>query len=115
MSISKNGDAGRSATAADCARLWETLRSEYIPGLRIEAGIITVPEGPTYITMEVVDDALESIDGAACVHVWAYRPYANQLYLISVGQLFDLLIEAHGKIEQFFSIGSPAAPTLRRK
>jgi hypothetical protein len=108
-------DAGRSATAADCSRLWNTLRSEYIPGLRIETGIVATPEGVTYITMEVVDDALESIDGQPCVNVWAYRPYANQLYLISIGQLFDLLIEAHGRIEQFFTIGSPAAPTLRRK
>lgn len=115
MSGIKNLGEGRSATAADCARLWNHLRSEYIPALRIEAGIVTTKEGVIYLTMEVVDDSLESIDGAPCVNVWAYRPYANQLYLISIGQLFDLLIEAHGRIEQFFSIGSPAAPTLRRK
>jgi len=115
MSTSKHIDGGRSATAADCARLWNTLRSEYIPGLRIEAGIVAAPDGLTYLTMEVVDDSAVTDGGHEWVNVWAYRPYANQLYLISIGQLFDLLIEAHGRIEQYFSIGSPAAPTLRRK
>lgn len=115
MSISQNGEARTGATAADCGRLWSTLTTEYIQHLRLEIRMITTPNDQTYLSIEVVDDSLVTLDGAECVNIWASREFRNGLYLISVGQLFDLLIEAHRKIDGFFRLGTPSAPTLRRK
>lgn len=115
MSTIKTGKIPTSATTADCARLWSTLTTEYITQLRIEVRIVVDPNGETWLSVEVIDDSLASIDGAACVNVWASREFRNGLYLISVSQLFDLLIDAYRKIDAFFSLGAPSAPTLRRK
>lgn len=115
MSTSRNGTIPTGATAADCARLWSTLTTEYIPALRLEIRMVTTPNDQSYLSVEVVDDSLVTIDGAECVNIWASREFRNGLYLISVGQLFDLLIEAHRLIDGFFRLGTPSAPTLRRK
>lgn len=115
MSISRNEGERVGVTAGDCARLWSTLTTEYIPGLRIEVRILEAPSGQVFLSVEVVDDSVHSIDGAPCVNIWASREFINPLYLISRDQLFDLLIVAYRKIEEYFSIGTPSAPTLRRK
>jgi len=115
MSTTMNHDLPRSATAADCVRLWTYLTTDYIPRLRLEVRMVTNAAGDSWMTVEVVDDSLVREDGAEMINVWASREFRNPLYLISVSQLFDLLIEAHKKMELFFSIGTPHAPTLRRK
>jgi hypothetical protein len=115
MSISKEEKVRIGVTASDCARLWSTLTTDYIPALRLELRMVTNPNGDSYLSVEVVDDSLVTLDGAECVNVWASREYRNALYLISIAQLFDLLIEAYHRIDGFFSLGTPSAPTLRRK
>lgn len=77
--------------------------------------MVTAPDGVSYLVVEVVDDSCISIDGEACVNLWASKEFRNGLYLISVNQLFDLLIKAYRAIEAYFSFGSTNAPTLRRK
>jgi len=69
----------------------------------------------TYISIEVVDDSLESLNGSPLVNIWASREYVNPLYLISRDQLFGLLIDAHRTIEGYFRDGTPSAPTRRPK
>ena len=98
MSITQNGAANRNAAAADCARLWRTLTNEYIPGLRLELSLTTTETDHLVLVLEVVDDSAVGVDGQQLVNVWAKREFANQLYLISVGQLFDLLIHAYGRM-----------------
>jgi hypothetical protein len=115
MSTFENPKIPRSATSDDCARLWTYLTTDFIPKLRLEIRMHTDPAGQSYLVVEVVDDSLVTMDGGECVNVWASREFRNSLYLISVNQLFDLLIEAHKKIDAFFRIGTPSAPTLRRK
>lgn len=115
MSTTERTKIPTNATAADCARLWSTLTTEYIPRLRLEVRMVTDPGGDSWLSVEVVDDSLVTIDGAECVNLWACREFRNGLYLISVSQLFDLLIEAYRRIDGFFSYGTPHAPTLRRK
>lgn len=115
MSITKNGKVPITATAADCGRLWQTLTSEFIPALRLEMRIVQVAEDADYISIEVVDDSLETLDGSLLVNIWASREFRNGLYLISVGQLFELLISAYAGIEQYFRLGESFAPVRRRK
>lgn len=104
-----------NATLADCARLWSTLTTEYIPHLRIEWRILENPNGVVVLKVEVVDDSLESLDGWPLVNVWSSKQFQSGLHLISYGQLFDLLITAYHHIDAFFRNGSPSAPARRRR
>jgi hypothetical protein len=115
MSTTQDGRVPTSATAGDCVRLWTYLTTDFIPALRMEVRMVTDPRGDAWLSVEVVDDSAQDDRGEQLVNVWASREFRNGLYLISVSQLFDLLIEAHRKIDGFFSKGSPFAPTLRRK
>lgn len=115
--ISTTATAGgqHSANADDCARLWRTLTNEYLPDLRIQLEPRTDQEGRSSLWIFVVNDSLHTVDGKAMEHVWAMREYHNPLYLISVGQLFDLLISAYRRIDDFFTNGEPSAPARRVK
>jgi hypothetical protein len=104
-----------TATAADCGRLWTTLQKEYISDLRIEMRIFRSAADLTYLSLEVIDDSLETLEGSLLVNVWASKEFANPLYLITAGQLFDLLISAHAAIEAYFKNGTPSAPARRRR
>ena len=115
MSTSVNGKLPINATAVDCARLWSYLTTDFIPALRLEIRMVTNPNGESWLSVEVVDDSLVTLDGAECVNIWASKEFRSGLYLISVDQLFDLLIHAHKQIDGFFRVGTPSAPTLRRK
>lgn len=115
MSTPQLGEIPVNATLADCARLWSTLRSEYIPGLRIEWRIEVSPNDVPYLSVEVVDDSVVDDAGSPLVNIWASKEFRSGLYLISYGQLFDLLIQAYRRIDGFFGTGTPHAPTLRRR
>lgn len=104
-----------SVTAGDCARLWSTLTTEYIQHLRIEVRILEDREGGAHLSVEVVDDSYETLNGSPLVNIWASKEYHNPLYLISRDQLFDLLIIAYRAVEAFFANGTPSAPARRPK
>lgn len=115
MSGTQRGKIPTTATAADCGRLWHTLTQEFISDLRVELRIFRSPADLTYLTLEVVDDSLETLDGSPLVNIWASKEFQNPLYLISAGQLFDLLISAYDSIEAYFKNGTPSAPARRRR
>jgi len=115
MSGTETRSIPRNATADDCARLWSTLTLEFIPQLRIQLRPLQGPDGNVYLEVAVVDDSLESLDGSPLENVWASKEFVNPLHLISMGQLFDLLIMAYRQIDGFFENGTPSAPTRRRK
>jgi len=115
MSISQNAGANRNAVAADCARLWRTLTNEYIPGLRLELSLAASPNDVLVLVVEVVDDSAVTEQGVELVNVWAKKEFSNPLYLISVGQLFDLLIVAHRAIDAYFALGNELRPPTRAK
>lgn len=109
------GSAGTGATAADCARLWLTLTSEYIPGLQLLITPVREDDDHACIVLEVVDDSAVTVDGSLLVNVWARKEFRNKLYLISNDQLFDLLITSYRAIERYFELGEAAAPARRGK
>lgn len=113
MSTSHLVGSDRGANAADCARLWNTLTTEFIPGLLFVIKPVTKDKETGYIEIAVVDQSVHQIDGEALENVWAVKEFHNQLHLISVGQLFDLLITAYRTIDRYFELGEAAAP-LRR-
>jgi hypothetical protein len=115
MSTIKPAHKAGGASADDCARLWATLTTEYIPSLRVEMRVHQDPSAGAYLLFEVVDDSAQDDGGSPLVNIWATREFHNQLYLISMAQLFDLLISAYRQIDGYFTIGSPYAPTLRRR
>jgi len=103
-----------NATTDDCGRLWLTLTDEYIPRLQILLKFKQDPEFGTVLVVEVVDDGPEGPDGVLHQNVWASATYFNQLHLISSSRLFDLLIEAHRRIDDFFTHGERFAPARRK-
>ena len=111
MSTSPAMRPGRSATADDCARLWIYLTDQFIPKLQLEIDIVSNGRPNTIIRISVVDYA--RVTDGADLHksTWATRDFSNPLYLISISQLFDLLILAHNNISAFFTTGVDNRPS----
>lgn len=110
MSTSEITTPPRSANIADCVRLWSTLTTEYIPGLKLELELCHSPNGDPYLTVSVLDYATYDASGDLDMSVWAHREFRNQLHLISISQLFDLLISAYRTIDTYFSTGVDNRP-----
>lgn len=105
---------GQNATSDDCARLWATLTTEYIPDLKIEMNFEFKGEPPFGITLELVSPGLDPDTGEVCVDIWSTRSFWNPLHLITWGGLFDLLIQGYRRIDEYSRIGTPVAPPRRR-
>jgi hypothetical protein len=102
----------RFATIGDCVRLWSHLTDDYIPDLKLELSIIYDREGSVGIRVLVCDYSKIEVHGDGGRSVWAYRDFFSPLYLISISQLFDLLISAHRCINGFFTTGNDTRPRL---
>jgi len=100
----------RSASIDDCVRLWSHLTTDYIPTLKLEVSIIDGPVKQTGIRVLVCDYSTVEIGDDGGRSVWAYRDFFSPLYLISISQLFDLLISAHRVIFAFFTTGEDLRP-----
>jgi hypothetical protein len=96
--------------AGDCLRLWSTLTSEYIPGLTLELAPFETPGKQVGIRLRVVDTSYPRQGRIKSVNIWATKTFQNELYLISVAQLFDLLIVAYRAIDAYFTLGEACAP-----
>lgn len=101
----------RSATIDDCVRIWSHLTSDYIPALKLEVSIIDGPIKQAGIRVMVCDYSTVEVNGDSGRSVWAYRDFFSPLYLISISQLFDLLISAHAVIFEFFTTGTDRRPS----
>ena len=102
---------GGTATLADCARLWSTLTTDYIPGLRVEITPHHRPDGEPYVVVELVDYSTLKEGLPAERSVWSRREFFSPLYLISHTQLFDLLIVGYRVIEAYFGSGVDNRPS----
>lgn len=105
-----NIPAGAVATLADINRLWDTLTTEYIPGLKIEIKPMRSKEGFDFVLVELVDYAMGSEFDMPTRSVWARKEFRSPLYLISHTQLFDLLISGYRTIDELFSTGKDNRP-----
>jgi len=110
MSGLKPHAVGPLATLDDCARLWTTLTTDFIPGIRIEMIPHQDPSGRPYVAVELVDysDVHTLPDGPRSV--WARREFGSPLYLISHTQLFDLLISGYRVMDEYFTTGKDNRP-----
>jgi hypothetical protein len=106
---------GQNATAADCGRLWQTLTTEYIRDLKINLVPLPDPDNLTGVKIEIISDGIDSLDGEVIDDVWASATFFNQLHLISAGSLFDLLITAYRRIDDYFTHGERFAPARRKR
>lgn len=101
---------GATATLDDCARLWSTLTTDYIPGLRVEVVPHHYPNGDPYVELVCCDYATMGQQGPVSRSVWARKEFASGLYLISHAQLFDLLISSYRVIDEYFATGKDNRP-----
>lgn len=99
----------------DCLRLWHTLTTEYIPDLRLELRPIETPDKRVAIHLQIVDSSFHQEDSNEVVNIWATKLFQNELYLISVAQLFDLLIVAYRSIDGFFTLGEALRPKREKR
>jgi len=114
MSGTKFSQVNRNATTDDCGRLWRTLTHEYIPGLCIRVVIIEDDQVGTAVRMECYDHGPKDAEGNYYDNIWAKSTFFNELHLISSSRLFDLLIVAYRRIEDFFAYGERYAPERRQ-
>ena len=110
MSTSKVLGPTRSASIDDCVRLWSTLTNDFVPGLKLELEFLESKEGHTGIRVLVCDYAYVGGDVTKEKSIWAMREFYNPLHLISISQLFDLLISAYRVMEEYFSTGKENRP-----
>lgn len=106
-----NIPADALATLADINRLWDTLTTEYIPGLRIELTPTRSKEGFDFVLVELVDYSEAALLPGKWRSVWSKREFRSPLYLISHSQLFDLLISGYKVIDEYFSTGKDNRPS----
>jgi hypothetical protein len=99
-----------SATLDDCVRLWSTLTSDYIPGLRIELKLERDGDLQPVIFLELCDYSTLTSSPELARSCWSSRPFRSALHSISVGQLFDLLITGYRVMEQYFTTGEDNRP-----
>jgi hypothetical protein len=102
---------GGVATLADICRLWSTLTTDYIPGLRIELIPRSQDRSSEFVVAELVDYSEVPEPGGTMRSVWSSREFYSPLYLISHTQLFDLLIVGYRNIEAFFAEGKDHRPS----
>jgi hypothetical protein len=111
MSITPVGPTRANATLGDCVRLWITLTVDYIPGLVIELIPDVTSQGHQEVRVELVDYSTLKEGDPPHRSIWSMRRFASPLYLMSYSQLFDLLINGHRVIDEFFSTGKDNRPS----
>ena len=114
MSTSNRLAPATNATLDDCVRLWITLTTEYIPGLRVELIPELSPFNTNLVRLELVDYATLVEGQELHRSLWATKQFVSPLYLISYSQLFDLLISGYRVIEEFFRTGKDNRPRPQR-
>lgn len=88
----------RPAGVADVIRLWTTLQemADEKLMLRIEPGNPEATE--PCLLVQLVEPSLAPDNVTPVDHVWAQKIFRDRGYMISYGQLFDLLITGYGRM-----------------
>jgi len=82
----------RSADIRDIAKLWKTIQTDFPGKVRISIEFSS-PELPNPQAMVLFEEEQLAPDGVTPIwHVWSSKTFTAAGYLISWGQLFDLLI-----------------------
>lgn len=115
MSLTKANLPTEGPTQDDCGRLMSTLRSEYIPALRIEVDFYQVGAVGWGVKLELLDDAAFTANGEEAVNVWSAKTLFQRSLYIRTQELYDLLIIGHRVIDKYFEEGEAFAPARRVK
>lgn len=100
----------RNASIGDCARLWSTLTTDYIPELKLELEVCHEPNGRPFLRVMVCDYSTVANLPRGPRSVWGVREFRSELYLITVSQLFDLLIDSYNVLDEYFATGVDKRP-----
>jgi hypothetical protein len=100
VSFSKrNGSGMHGPTVEDCERLWTTIRKELITDAEVMVIVPTLPLGQQRPCLMVASPGFDPETGAVVQRVWATRELGLRDFAITYGTLFDLLIEAHNRMQ----------------
>lgn len=100
MSYSKkNGNGAHGPTVEDCERLWTTIRKDLITDAEVMVIVPTLPIGQQRPCLMVCSPGLDPETGAVVQRVWATRELGARDFAITYQTLFDLLIEAHNRMD----------------
>lgn len=89
---------GSSPDALDVAHLWRILTLELVRDLKFAVEPYETSEGEGRIRLAVYSQRYNDEHPDGYDYVWACRDFGQNGYLMSWGQLLDLLIVAHRNI-----------------
>lgn len=89
---------GSSPDALDVAHLWRILTTDLVMDLRFSVEPIESEDGEGIVRLSVHSQRFNDQNPQGYDYVWATREFGKGGYLISWGQLLDLLIVAHRAI-----------------
>lgn len=115
MAIAHPNLPAEGPTQDDCGRLLSTLRTEFIPALRVEVNFYSLGSIGWGLKLEVLDDSAAGVDGKEVVNVWSAKTFGQRMLYIRTADLYDSLIVAYRQIERYFELGEAFAPARRVK
>lgn len=93
----------------DVSRLWTYLTKEWITDLQLVLYPRTSSGGHAIVELALISPRFRREDGHPYLHTWASKEFSNTGYMISWGQLYDLLIVGYREIEREL-LGPAAQP-----
>lgn len=84
----------------DVSRLWTYLTTEWVTDLRLSIYPKQSSGGHSIVAVALESPRFGQKDGVPYLHTWATKEFSNTGYMISWGQLYDLLIVGHREIER---------------
>ena len=91
----------------DVSRLWKYLITDWISDLQLVIYPRTSSGGHAVVELALISPRFDRQTGKPYLHTWASKEFSNTGYMISWGQLYDLLIVGHREIEKEL-LGPPA-------
>jgi len=88
----------RSAELGDLLRLWATLQEMSEQKLRLELAPGNPGAIEPVLLLQLVEASFAPDNVTPIDHVWAQKEFRERGYMITWGQLFDLLITAYGRM-----------------
>lgn len=94
---------GASPDLRDVAYLWRVMTTELVTDLKFTADPFIGPGGEGRLRMSVSSMRYNDDHPEGYNYIWASKEYDTSGYLLSWGQLLDLLIVAHRAILAHFA------------
>ena len=89
---------GSSPDALDVAHMWRVLTTELVTDLKFSVEPLETATGQGRVRLSVHSQRYNDEHPEGYDYVWAWKEFGQDGYLLSWGQLLDLLIVAHRAI-----------------